>query len=912
VIGPGDSNRSNIGFQNRTLFPIEHRDVSHSSTEADRSILLTPRRWPWQILALVTVLVVSIFLRLYELGSIPPQLWYDEVTGHYIPFLVVHQYDGALPWSLVHGTPPGFGRTLYYLLSDAIQGNLWIAPFATSDATWLRLPAAAYGVGLVGLLYLSGKELSGKLTGIVAAAIGAAVPWTLYYSRFMVPIAAFEFWTLLAIYLLVIAEKRLDRRLFTMSVLAGTAITYTHFAGIVVLVLLFFPLWLWVYWRVFAARNGSGLVHRISLLLWALLPEIGLLILLLFPFLLLNLEPGNGVLASAYYVWQHCSSTSCTFAQFGYGLGQSWSPDFLAVTGGLQGATQLGFEPHISIGGVLQSGGGYTGMLSPLGFLIYPALLLPILYSIKNRAVSYRTYLIVFLTLSYSVVGGSVYYDNPNAARLAFAVGPFIILIAEFLLWSGVHLWRFYHKFKQSPVRDYSSNNASHLVRRIVKPSRVIVGAVVLLVIVCSAPYGLFYFTGYSSATAQYFFPQIVELESLLSSRNLWNSAIAVLAPQNLTYVLPGELALYDPIQPPTLPIDVFNGSLEPLNGMVANYPDVTFASIGSSAASGLESSFTPFVPVAGSPFGNIWIYQLYGSTALSNKLASVQSWSSSPQTTENAGDLNWTPSPPGNGVNLTVTRAGGNLSINASLNTSRPETFWTLTSYFPQSIPLLAANFLQIAWRDVGAPSGPSISLRFIVSNDTSDRELPVILAYPGDLVNLFAGTSELSSLLVTGLVLSSSILPGQTQTVWLGTVDLYDLLVQPSPPCMSQNVFLNGTQFDVAIPNGTSLTINGDSSSTNVTLCLPSDLPESVPLFLGLNLTIKQPFARPMNVTVNIGNVTEGSAFPGGATLQTFRLYLRLPTTNLTTSEQVKVSLSLKGQIYLTSLGIVAPNPS
>jgi hypothetical protein len=151
-----------------------------------------PERSAWLLVAAVTVLAV--ILRAIGLNG---GLWYDEIVTlveSVRPPLtrILTEY----PWNNKH--------PLY-----AVLGHLAVQAFG--EHPWsLRLPAYAFGVASVPLLYLLGKLFTSRRECLAAAALLAVSYHPVWFSQNARGYSALAFWTLLATYLLIrcLRERR--------------------------------------------------------------------------------------------------------------------------------------------------------------------------------------------------------------------------------------------------------------------------------------------------------------------------------------------------------------------------------------------------------------------------------------------------------------------------------------------------------------------------------------------------------------------------------------------------------------------------------------------------------------------------------------------------------------------------------
>lgn len=120
-----------------------------------------PSYWP-----LLVILIAGATVRFVDIGG--KSLWYDELYGIWASRLPLNSVPAEAAAS---GHPP-----LYYLL-----GHVWFG--LGSGDVWVRLLSWAAGVAVIWLVYLVGKELFSRRTGLWAAALSAVSPLLIWYSR---------------------------------------------------------------------------------------------------------------------------------------------------------------------------------------------------------------------------------------------------------------------------------------------------------------------------------------------------------------------------------------------------------------------------------------------------------------------------------------------------------------------------------------------------------------------------------------------------------------------------------------------------------------------------------------------------------------------------------------------------------
>lgn len=125
------------------------------------------RSMSWSAVALVgSLTAVGVALRLF----ITRGLWLDEATSVMQARLPFGQMLKALETSDVH--PPGYFAILWG----------WVRMFGSGPLS-VRMPSIIIGALVVPVLYLMGRDLYGKRTGVVAALFGVVAPQLVWYSQ---------------------------------------------------------------------------------------------------------------------------------------------------------------------------------------------------------------------------------------------------------------------------------------------------------------------------------------------------------------------------------------------------------------------------------------------------------------------------------------------------------------------------------------------------------------------------------------------------------------------------------------------------------------------------------------------------------------------------------------------------------
>lgn len=193
-------------------------------------------------ISVVIIALVAIFLRFYNLGTVPVSLYWDETA------MLLDAKVLAATGKDMHGN--GWLRSLFPSYGDyKLPVYIWLATlsvkvFGVSDFA-LRLPSAIAGVGSVAVAgflgyYLANLKLSAKtktakenhgravITGLLTAAIMAITPWSILFSRTGFEGHLGQFLAGASILFVLIARK--NRWWLLLSVVLGSVATYTYFS----------------------------------------------------------------------------------------------------------------------------------------------------------------------------------------------------------------------------------------------------------------------------------------------------------------------------------------------------------------------------------------------------------------------------------------------------------------------------------------------------------------------------------------------------------------------------------------------------------------------------------------------------------------------------------------------------------
>lgn len=134
----------------------------------------------WTKTLLVLILAVSFFVRIWDLTSAPPALYWDEMDAGYQAYSLLKTGKDYF------GNPPGLVVQSFadYRAPLFIYSLIPFIGLFGLNALAVRLPAAIFGVISVFLIYFLGKTLfKSEKIGLISALLLAFSPWGIQYSR---------------------------------------------------------------------------------------------------------------------------------------------------------------------------------------------------------------------------------------------------------------------------------------------------------------------------------------------------------------------------------------------------------------------------------------------------------------------------------------------------------------------------------------------------------------------------------------------------------------------------------------------------------------------------------------------------------------------------------------------------------
>jgi len=209
-------------------------------------------RW-WPLAALV---ILAAGLRLSTLGL--QSFWYDEA---FTPVHVLHPSLWSTLRSMTHSenTPP-----LWYMIAWLDYSVLGSGEVA------LRLPSALAGIATVPVVWAIGRELGGRRTALLAAALIAVNPLFVWYSQEARAYGLFVLTAALALLCFLRAEREPTRAHMAAFALSGALALLSHYFAVFLLA----PMVLWLARERVARRAALPAIGALTALGLALLPLI--------------------------------------------------------------------------------------------------------------------------------------------------------------------------------------------------------------------------------------------------------------------------------------------------------------------------------------------------------------------------------------------------------------------------------------------------------------------------------------------------------------------------------------------------------------------------------------------------------------------------------------------------------------
>jgi 4-amino-4-deoxy-L-arabinose transferase-like glycosyltransferase len=390
---------------------------------------------------LLSILVIALVVRLWDLGNMPPGLNQDEAVGGYDAYCIstnLRDHHGSFLPIIFESFGDWVSPVLTYITVPFVK-VLGLSAFS------IRLPVALLGIATVYLCYLIAKEIFKKETpALIAAFLLAISPWHILNSRWAVPPSIVPFFLSLGILFFIRAHKKykseaykkfIIQMIFSMIAFGITAHVYPTMK-------VFVPLLVGVLTLIFYFRSWKSFKKNLKYLLIPL-ALFGLIIAPIFVLTLLEGEKYNFRFEQVSIFGKEQSPTLLFISNYLSYL----SPDFLFRAGDSDAMHSV-------------RGWGVMHIFEALAFyfgiatLILSALKVKILQLGENFryiAIMLLVWLIIF------PVSGSLTISSPHTLRTIQAL-PLLQIITAF------GFWVFYQALRKSKFSKEKLLNVCVLV----------------------------------------------------------------------------------------------------------------------------------------------------------------------------------------------------------------------------------------------------------------------------------------------------------------------------------------------------------------------------------------------------------------------------------------------------------------
>jgi hypothetical protein len=180
-----------------------------------------------QFLPLLLIIFIAFFLRLYKIDN-PIADWHSfrqadtaSVTREYVKnginLLLPHYHDLS---NIQSGkdNPEGFRMVEFPLLNGITAQTIRSLSFQSQEVLVGRLYSVIFSLITLTAIYFLGLKLSGKTTAIIAAGSFAVLPYSVYYSRVILPEPALLCLSTLSILLFLIFLEKKNPRFYFLTI----------------------------------------------------------------------------------------------------------------------------------------------------------------------------------------------------------------------------------------------------------------------------------------------------------------------------------------------------------------------------------------------------------------------------------------------------------------------------------------------------------------------------------------------------------------------------------------------------------------------------------------------------------------------------------------------------------------------
>ena len=442
-----------------------------------------------EFVCLGLILFAALLLRLYQLGSAPSGLYYDEITSTYNPYLFFHGQLSLSPISI---------------LICFFSGSIFTYGFAGSSAFWTRFSSVIFGILLVVLCWAFGKTLFGARGGLIAGFLAAFVPWAFHFSRYGVSILmSYVFYVTLAAFLFTLYFKtKKEKYKFFAFVVVGISL-YTH-AQALFFDILFFP-------ALFVAGCKLNKISVRKILVDSSLFFI-IFAIMAMPFLVSYSSSPQKFSYVGTTIFSHSNNVLDFLNNVVTRIYLHLSPDFLIVSGGHSFAVSGGgFGQLITPASLYYyDTAGQIGMLNAYGVLFYIGIFWLLFEAVKNKKVKFSSFLLIWWIISYVLVSAIASYDNPDPARNIEGLSAFILIISLVVdkLWTLL--------FESDKIRILGRTIRKRFPTKLVK-------VVFLIALILPSTFFIpVYFKTFEHSYAYYDYDYKL-LSAYFTEKNLWN-----------------------------------------------------------------------------------------------------------------------------------------------------------------------------------------------------------------------------------------------------------------------------------------------------------------------------------------------------------------------------------------------------